>query len=340
SSRTPDAHATAAEARRGPTPTMRIIVTHAADESIEVAKGRRKSDVQEVAAVLRKAEHEVLGLAVCGTPECLRALAQAPADLVFNLGQSFGGDDTKEPHVAAYYDLLGLRYTGSGARGLTLAMDKALAKKVFSFHGVATPRWAVVWRGRLDSAHDIEFPVIVKPAREDGSIGIGFDALAGNIKELMERIDQLHAEFDHPVIIEQYIDGREIYMGVLGNHQPEALPPVELDLSHLPKGTPRIAGTEVKWAEGTRAYRGSKVLVPKLPDDVREPMGRASVTAFQSPGLRDYARVDFRLTGDSKVYLIEANPNPYLASGAEFIKGARASGRTYAQTILEIVELA
>jgi D-alanine-D-alanine ligase len=319
---------------------MRIIVAHGADESIEVVKGRRKSDVQEVAAVLRNAQHEVLGLAVDGTPECLRALAQAQADLVFNLVESFGGDDTKEPYVAAYYDLLGLRYTGSGARGLTLAMDKALAKKVISFHGVATPRWAVVWRGRLDSAHDIEFPVIVKPAREDGSIGIGFDALAGNIKELMERIDQLHAEFDHPVLIEQYIDGREIYMGLLGNHQPEALPPVELDLSHLPKGTPRIAGTEVKWAEGTRAYRGSKVSVPKLSDDVLETMQRAAITAFQSLGLRDYARVDFRLTRDGKVYLIEANPNPYLASGAEFIKGARASGRTYAQTILEIVALA
>jgi D-alanine-D-alanine ligase len=320
---------------------MRILVAHGADESVEAPKGRRrKSDVQEVAAVLRKAKHDVAGLAVDGTPECLRLLAQVQTDLIFNLVESFGDDDTKEPHVAAYYDLLGLPYTGSGARGLTLAMDKALAKKVFSFHGVATPRFAVVWRGRLDSAHDIDFPVIVKPAREDGSIGIGFDALAGNIKELMERIDQLHAEFDHPVLIEQYIDGREIYMGVLGNQQPQALPPIELDLSHLPKGTPRIAGTEVKWAEGTRAYRGSKVLVPSLPDDVRETMERAAVTAFQALGLRDYARVDFRLTRDGKVYLIEANPNPYLASSAEFIRGARASGRTYAQTILEIVDLA
>src|SRR5919109_3071388 len=219
-------------------------------------------------------------------------------------------------------------------------MDKAVAKKVVSFHGVATPRWAVVWRGRLDSAHDIDFPVIVKPAREDGSIGIGFDALAGNIKELMERIDQLHAEFDHPVLIEQYIDGREIYMGILGNHQPEALPAVELDLSHLPKGTPRIAATEVKWAEGTRAYRGSKARVAKLQNGVRETMERAAIIAFQALGLRDYARVDFRLARDGKVYLIEANPNPYLHSTSEFIKGARASGRTYAQTILEIVELA
>jgi D-alanine-D-alanine ligase len=319
---------------------MRIIVAHGADESIEAPKGRRKTDVQEVAAVLQKAGHEVTGLAVDGTPECLRALAQAQADLVFNLVESFGDDDSREPHVAGYYDLLGLHYTGSGLPGLTLAMDKALAKKVVSFHGVATPRWAVVWRGRLDSAHDIDFPVIVKPAREDGSIGIGFNALAGSIRELMERIDQLHAEFDHPVLIEQYIEGREIYMGVLGNNPAEALPPVELDLSHLPKGTPRIAGSEVKWAEGTRAYRGSKVRVPKLPDEVLEAMRHAAVTAFQALGLRDYARVDFRLTRDGKVYLIEANPNPYLASGAEFIKGARASGRTYGQTILEIVELA
>ena len=94
----------------------------------------------------------------------------------------------------------------------------------------------------------------------------------------------------------------------------------------------------MKWAEGTRAYRGSRVRIPKLSEDIRETMQRAAVTAFQALGLRDYARVDFRLARDGKVYLIEANPNPYLASGAEFIKGARASGRTYAQTILEIVE--
>jgi D-alanine-D-alanine ligase len=219
-------------------------------------------------------------------------------------------------------------------------MDKGLAKKIVAFHGIPTPRFVTVFRGRLDWAHDIDFPVIVKPVREDGSIGIGFNALAANIKELMERIDSLHAEFDHPVLIEQYVEGREIYVGVLGNSPPEALPAIELDLSHLPAGTPRIAGTEVKWAEGTRAYRGSKVLVPKLPDDVLETMQRAAVTAFQTLGLRDYARVDFRLARDGKVYLIEANPNPYLSSGAEFIKAARASGRTYGQTILEIVELA
>jgi D-alanine-D-alanine ligase len=322
---------------------MNIVVAHAADESVAPPKGRRparKTDVQEVAHVLRSAGHEVSGLAIDGTPQCLRALTEVQPDLIFNLVESFGDDNSKEPHVAAYYELLGLRYTGSGPRGLTLAMDKAVAKKILGFHGVASPKFAVFWRGHLDwDAHDVEFPVIVKPLREDGSIGIGFDALAANIKELMERIHQLTAEFNGPILIEQYIEGREIYMGVIGNSPPQALPAVELDLSHLPKGTPKIAGTEVKWSEGTRAYRGSKVHIPKLPKAVAETMERYALTAFQALGLRDYARVDFRVAKDT-VYLIEANPNPYLHSGAEFIRGARAAGRTHPGVISEIVELA
>jgi len=324
---------------------LRIGIAHGPDESAEQPKQRkgvkRKSAVQEIAGVLQRAGHETFSMVIDGTRESLRTLTQVGADLIFNLVESFGGDDTKEPHIAAYYDLLGLPYTGSGPRGLSVAMDKAVTKKILAFHGIRSPKFATVHRGRLDwGAHDMDFPVIVKPVREDGSIGIGFDALAGNIKELMERIDQLHAEFDHPVLIEQYIDGREIYMGVLGNAQPEPLPPVELDLSHLPKGTPRIAGAEVKWDEGTRAYRGSKVRVPKLPEKVLAVMQQAAVTAFQALHLRDYARFDFRLMRDDTVYMLEANPNPYLHSGAEFMKAARASGRTHPGTIQEIVELA
>lgn len=320
---------------------MRIAVAHGPDETAETPRrGQKKTDIQEVAAVLRAARHDVVGVKVDGTPECLKALAGLQVDLVFNLVESYGGDSTKEPSVAAYYDLLALPYTGSGPRGLSLAMDKAVTKKLLAFHGIATPKFAVMWRGRLDWAHDIDFPVIVKPVREDGSIGIGFDALATNIRELMTRIDQLHSEFDHPVLIEQFIDGREIYVGVIGNAQPEVLPAVELDLSHLPKGTPRIAGSEVKWEEGTRAYRGSRVRVPRLADDMRGTIRKYALTAFQALGLRDYARIDFRIAKDGTVYLLEANPNPYLHSGAEFVRGARASGRTHPQTILEIVALA
>ncbi len=324
---------------------LRIGIAHSPEDWPEApgpeGRRRRKSDIQEVTEVLTRADHDVFPVVVDGSRDCLAKLAAVQADLVFNLVEAYGADDTKEPYVAAYYELLGLRYTGSGPRGLSLAMDKALTKKVLHFHGVLTPRFVTHFRGRLDWAHDVEFPVIVKPVREDGSIGIGFKALVGSIKDLMERIDELHADFDHPVLIEQYIDGREIYVGVVGNLKPEAFPPVELDLSHLPEGTPRIAGMEVKWQEGTRAYRGSKYRLPTdLPEKVVEAIQAAALTSFQALQLRDYARFDFRVTPDHKAYLIEANPNPYLYSRADFIRGARASGRSYRGTILEIVELA
>src|SRR4029078_3294196 len=168
-------------------------------------------------------------------------------------------------NVAAYLELLGRRFTGTGSHGLYLAQDKALAKKIFVFHGIRTPDFMTSFRGRRDCAHDIHFPVIVKPALEDGSIGIRFSSVVGSLKELMERLDQIHADFDTPVLIEEYIEGREIYVAVLGNQDPEALPIIELDLSQLPKGTPRIAGTEVKWEEGTEVYRATQ---PFFPDDL------------------------------------------------------------------------
>ncbi len=324
---------------------LRIGIAHGPEDWPEAAdparRGRRKSDVQEVAEALRRAGHEVFSICVDGSRDCLAKLAGVQADLTFNLVEGFGDDDTKEPYVAAYYDLLGIRYTGSGPGGLSLAMDKVVTKKVLQFHGVLTPQFVTLYRGRLEWAHDLEFPVIVKPVREDGSVGIGFRALVASIKDLMERIDELHTDFDHPVMVEQYIDGREIYVGVIGNLKPAAFPLVELDLSHLPEGTPRIAGMEVKWREGTRAYRGSRYRLPTdLPAEVVEAVQAAALTSFQALHLRDYARFDFRVTKEHKAYLIEANPNPYLYSREAFMRGARASGRTYPRTILEILELA
>ncbi len=184
-------------------------------------------------------------------PKELHALARMDCDLVFNLAESFAGNDTADYSIAAYLELLDKRFTGAGSHGLLYAQDKAVAKKILEFHGIHTPVFARSFRGRLDFSHDLEFPVIVKPAREDGSIGIEFNAVVSSIRELMERIDWLHANFDSPVLIEEYVEGREMYVGVLGNDNPVALPVVELDLSKLPEGTPRIAGAEVKWGKGT-----------------------------------------------------------------------------------------
>jgi D-alanine-D-alanine ligase len=308
------------------------------------ARPRRKSpeeDVQEVYEALKKAGHNPIFLRLDGTPQSLIELAQSETDLIFNLVESFGGDDGYDSNVAAYLELLGRKFTGAGSHGLYLAQDKALAKKIFAFHGIHTPYFATVYRGRTEHSHDIQFPVIVKPAREDGSIGIQFGAVCNSIKELMERIDYIHAEFDSPALIEEYIAGRELYVGVLGNDKPEALPVVELDLSKLPEGIPKIAGSEVKWEEETQAYKTTK---PFFPDDLGEEITKklqdTAIQAFAALQLRDYGRIDFRLDQAGTVHVLEVNPNPYLSPAAEFSMSAKKSGRSYNELVAEIADLA
>jgi D-alanine-D-alanine ligase len=301
----------------------------------------KKEVEEEVAEALGKLGHQATLHCLDGSTKSLHALARSEADLIFNLAESFAGNDTADYCIAAYMELLGKRFTGSGSHGLLYAQDKGNAKKILEFHGIHTPVFARSYRGRLDFSHDLEFPVIVKPAREDGSIGIEFNAVVSSIRELMERIDWLHANFDSPVLIEEYVEGREMYVGVIGNDNPTALPVVELDLSKLPQGTPRIAGAEVKWGRGTRAYRDTKsAVVDDLAEETAAVLQQTAISVFQALELRDYARIDMRLRPDGRVAVIEANPNPWLASKAEFVMAARKAGRTYAQLISEITELA
>ncbi len=301
----------------------------------------KKEVEEEVAEALTKLGHEPVMHELDGTQRSLLGLARMECDLVLNLVESFADDDTADFKVAAFLELLGKKYTGSGTSGLMLAQDKAVAKKIFAFHGIHTPRFAKCYRGRLDFSHDLHFPVIVKPAREDGSIGIEFSAVVNSIRELMERMDWLHSHFDSPVLIEEYIDGREMYVGVIGNDNAEALPIVELDLSKLPDGTPRIAAAEVKWGKGTKAYKDTKsAIATDLPEETIQTLEQTAIAAYQALELRDYGRVDMRLQSDGRVHVIEVNPNPWLSSRAEFAMAARKSGRTYTRLIEELIELA
>ncbi|HUP38925.1 MAG TPA: ATP-grasp domain-containing protein, partial [Vicinamibacterales bacterium] len=244
-------------------------------------------------------------------------------------------------NIAAYLELVGKPFTGSGSHGLMLAQDKSVAKKIFAFHKISTPIFARSFRGRLSFSDELHFPVIVKPMREDGSIGIEFNAVVSSIKELMERIDWLHEQFDSPILIEEYVEGREMYVGVLGNENPEPLPVIELDLSNLPEGTPKIASAEVKWGKGTKAYRDTKSIVAtNLSEETTALLQSTAVAAYQALELRDYGRVDMRLKPDGTVAVIEVNPNPWLASRAELAQAARKAGRTYSQLIEEILGMA
>jgi D-alanine-D-alanine ligase len=316
-----------------------------APEEAKPARRKRKPDKedrQEIHEALRENGHSPFYVTVDGTRESLASLTKTECDLVFNLTASWAGDDTKDVHLAAYLDLCGFKYTGTGPFGIHLSQNKSLAKKIFAFHGIRTPYFAAVYRGRLDWAHDdLSFPVIVKPAREDGSIGIEFNAVCESIKELMERIHDIHEKFDSPALIEEYIDGRELYVAVLGNESPTALPVVELDLSKLPEGTPKIAGTEVKWRTGSEAYRKTKSIIPTdLDEKTVKQLHETALAAYQALELRDYGRIDMRLDKSGKVYVLEVNPNPWLHSKAEVALAARDSGRDYPALIEEIANLA
>jgi len=303
---------------------------------------RPKLDREEVFEALEKLGHKPSYLVLDGEDPSLVSVAKSNADLLFNLVESYAGDDTKDSNVAAYLDLLEIPYTGAGPRGLYLAQNKALAKKLFHFHDIRTPFFAVSYQGRSDHVHDIAFPLIVKPQSEDGSIGIDAGSVVSSVKELMERIDYIHEHFpDSPALIEEYIEGREIYAAVLGNEKPEALPLVELDMSRLPDDMPRIAGTEVKWEKDSDAYKKTRSRVCEgLDGETAENLRQTAVAAYQALQLRDYGRIDMRLTPDGNIYVIEANPNPWLSSGAEFAMAAKKSGRSYAELMQDIVDLA
>lgn len=311
------------------------------DTAAKKKRKRPKLDREEIFAALTKLGHEPSYIELDGENQTLFAVARAKVDLIFNLVDSYGGNDSHDYNIPAFLELLDIPYTGTGPHGLILAQDKSVSKKIVAFHGLKTPFSAVSHHGRVDYAHDVKFPLIVKPSSEDGSIGIDVGSVVTSVKELMERIDRLHGEFDCPVLIEEYIEGREIYAAFVGNASPEALPLVELDLSKLPPDTPRIAGREVKFERDSEIYRLTKsALAENLDEEAVERLQEAGRTAYRALRLRDYGRIDMRLTSEGDIYVIEANPNPWLSSAAEFAIAARGSERTYTEAIGAIIDAA
>lgn len=273
------------------------------------------------------------------------SLQREAPDLVFNIAESFGGKSALESNVAGLLNLLDLRYTGSSPAGLLLAGDKSLTKKVLVAHEIPTPRAATVFRGALDLGGELSFPVIVKPPQEDASLGISAASVVYEIKELFERIHALQTEYQQPVLVEQFIEGREFYVGVLGNARAEALPVIEMDFSGFPSDKPKIASWEAKWGEdgeGSGAeYAGTKSIFPTgLDEGLVERMQKVAVEAFHALRLRDYGRIDLRVSPSGEIYVIEVNPNCYLERESEFARAAQRHGLEYPALLERLIELA
>lgn len=321
---------------------MKVLLLHTAD-----ALGPPEDPVLgQLRDALATLGHEVSTLAVDRAVQPLvTAITESAPDLVVNMAEAFAGKSALESNVTALLNLLGCRYTGSSPAGLLLSADKSLTKQVLSFHGIRTPEFATFYRGSLDWAGDLTFPVIVKPPQEDASLGITSSSVVHGIKELFERMNELQAEYQSPVLVEQYVVGREFYVGVLGNAKPEALPVIEMDFTGFPDDKPRIASYAAKWGEdgeGSGAeYAGTKSVFPTALDpELEAKMQSVAIEAFQALRLRDYARIDLRVSAAGDVYVIEVNPNCYLERESEFARAAERSGLAYPALVERIVELA
>ena len=298
--------------------------------------------VDQVAAALRKSKHRA---SILGVHDDLRKLvtgfSRRKPDLVFNLLESFGEDTGGDVAVAGVLDLLRLRYTGGGPGELYLRQDKGLAKKVFAFENILYPHFAVFSQDAdFEMAGNLRMPLFVKPLTADASIGIDGESLVRDTASLMKRVLAIHEKVKDSALVEEYIEGRELYVGVLGNREPVAFPPIEMDFSGMPEGMPHIVGSKAKWKKNSAEYKGTKSVLADLPDELRAKLQKAAIDAYRALRVRDYGRVDLRLTESGEIYVIEVNASCYLEENSEFAVAAQAAGIEFPELVKRIVELA
>ncbi|HEY7424611.1 MAG TPA: hypothetical protein VH682_10315 [Gemmataceae bacterium] len=298
--------------------------------------------VDQVSDALRGAGHKVSVLGVHGDLLKLRAgLARRKPDLVFNLMETFGDTQLGAVGLAGLLDLLGLPYTGGGPGEIYIQEDKALTKKLLAFDGIRYPEYAVFSPDAdLEIGGQLRMPLFVKPLRMDASLGIDGKSLVRDTGEMMERVRDIHRRLKDAALVEEYVEGREFYVGVLGNVAPQAFPPIEMDFSGLPDGIPHVLDAKAKWDEKSPQYKGTRAVVAELPDELRARLQKTALDAYRALRVRDYGRIDMRLTEAGEIYVIEVNASCYLEQSSEFAAAAHAADLDYPTLIQRIAECA
>jgi D-alanine-D-alanine ligase len=244
-------------------------------------------------------------------------------------------------HVTAVLDMLGQPFTGTGPAGMALRQDKAVTKKLLKFHGVPYPNYATFDKDNLEFAGKMRFPLFVKPLHGDTSLGIDDSSLITEYSKLVERIGFIQTHLKVPALVEEYIEGREFYVGILGNDPAEILPVMELDFAKLPDGHPRIYGHEAKSDMSSPQFGTVNAIVAtELLPEVRARLTMAGREAAYALKVQDYARVDIRLSADGIPMIVEVNANPYLERTSAFALAALQAGMGYTTLINRIVEIA
>lgn len=296
----------------------------------------------DVTATLREMGHQVRALGVSSDLAVIQqTMLDFEPDLAFNLLEEFDGVGVFDAHVAAYLEMIRLKYTGCNPRGLMLAHDKALSKMICRYHRIAVPQFHVFpLERRVRRPKKLGFPLIVKSLTEEGSVGISQASIVYSDKELEERVGFIHRSIGTDAIAEQFIDGRELYVGVIGNDRLQTLPIWELHFKKLREEAPRIATGKIKWDPKYQQKIGIETSGARdLPGGLDRQIPHLCKRIYRALSLSGYARLDLRLAEDGKVYLIEANPNPQLAYGEDFAESAEHAGIGYEALLEKILRL-
>lgn len=299
--------------------------------------------IEQVSKALEASGHRTSILTVRhDITELVSTFKKRKPQLIFNLVECFGDDILGgQMGVAGLLDLLELPYTGGGPGEIYLQEDKALAKKLLAFESIPYPDFATFApNAEFETGGNLRMPLFVKPLRMDASIGIDERSLVRNTQDLMERVLYIHKKFGDAALAEEYVEGREFYVGVLGNQDLKAFPPIEMDFSGIQDGSIRIMDNQAKFDESSQRFQGTKAVVPDLDPELKARLQKVSLNAYRALRVRDYGRIDLRLTDTGEIYVIEVNANCYLEQNSEYALAAAAMGIEYPQLINQIADLA
>lgn len=255
-------------------------------------------------------------------------LEEIKPDVIINLCKAYKGIPQVKANVAAVFDLMGIRFTGNTSKVLALCQDKFMTKAVLKAYGLPTPQsWLVT---SCDQQIELNFPVIVKPNSEDGSLGIAMNAVVFDTDELQQRVNTIIKRYEQPALIEEFVDGREFNIAIYDDTEPRALPASEIDFSGMPDGTPHICSYEAKWHEDSVLFLRVPPICPaRIDSSLMARLQLTALEAFMALGCRDYARVDFRVSESGEIFILEVNPNPSISRSAGYVRALSAAGIEY-----------
>lgn len=296
----------------------------------------------DVMTVLARAGHEVRALGLYDNLADLRAvIAEWQPDIVFNLLQEFQGIVTYDQHIVAYLELLRQPYTGCNPRGMMISRDKVLSKQILSFHRIPTPKFAIYRRGRsYRLSRRLVFPLFVKSATEDASLGIAQASIVEDHARLKERIDFIHESTQTDALVEEYIEGRELYVAVCGNERLTTFPVWEMDFGSLPQAMAGIATRKVKWdLKYQKKHQIRTGRAVDLQDAEHDRIGQLARRIYRALHMSGYGRMDLRMRPDGSVFVLEANSNPNLSADEDFAASAASAGVDYPALLERILRL-